>query len=33
MQGIKEHPWYKKELPPFLQNALDELAVEQVSKQ
>eukprot|EP00878_Enallax_costatus_P011766 GHUV01012282.1.p1 GENE.GHUV01012282.1~~GHUV01012282.1.p1 ORF type:complete len:518 (+),score=113.09 GHUV01012282.1:1083-2636(+) len=29
MKGIKDHPWFNKELPPFLQNALDEMAVEQ----
>jgi hypothetical protein len=30
VQGIKEHPWYTKELPPFLQDALDTMAKEQV---
>jgi hypothetical protein len=30
-QGIKEHPWYTAELPPFLQQALDDMQLEQVS--
>lgn len=30
MQGIKEHPWYTAELPPFLQQGLDDMAAEQV---
>jgi hypothetical protein len=30
LQGIKEHPWYTAELPPFLQQALDDLQLEQV---
>lgn len=30
LQGIKAHPWYTKELPPFLQAALDDMAAEQV---
>lgn len=30
LQGIKEHPWYIKELPPFLQSALHSMAQEQV---
>lgn len=30
LQGIKEHPWYVKELPQFLQGALDRMAQEQV---
>jgi hypothetical protein len=30
VQGIKSHPWYTKELPPFLQDALDGMAAEQV---
>ncbi|WIA14928.1 hypothetical protein OEZ85_001641 [Tetradesmus obliquus] len=29
LQGIKEHPWYTAELPPFLQQALDDLKLEQ----
>jgi hypothetical protein len=32
LQGIKEHPWYTGELPPFLQQALDDLHLEQVSQ-
>jgi hypothetical protein len=29
-QGIMEHAWYTKELPPFLQDALDDMDKEQV---
>lgn len=32
LQGIKEHPWYVKELPLFLQMALDKMAHEQVQR-
>eukprot|EP00879_Flechtneria_rotunda_P017926 GHRR01018788.1.p1 GENE.GHRR01018788.1~~GHRR01018788.1.p1 ORF type:complete len:455 (+),score=139.31 GHRR01018788.1:2185-3549(+) len=32
LQGIKEHPWYKAELPPALQQALDDMAAEQAQR-
>ena len=30
VEGIKNHPWFKKPLPPHLQKALDELRESQL---